>query len=236
MSHLVTVPSTTDSPSCGMITFVAMDDLCTLLSSRMMQSNSRQARGQRAILVGSGMNQSCIGWLYGTPGTSGPARRSHRRIEVGEGLLRDDGGDLGAVAAGQVVLVHDERLAGLAHRGQDRLLVDRRQRAQVDNLDIDPFSRHGLSRLQGVVMHHAIGKQAQVRARARNAGRADRHQHLFAFRDLAFDQAVALLGLKEHHGVGIAHRRLEQSLGVVGSGRDDDLQAGDMGIEGLDRL
>src|SRR5216684_1928267 len=36
----------------------------------------------------------------------------HRAVEVAEGVLRDDGRDLGAETPGQVVLVHDHSLAG----------------------------------------------------------------------------------------------------------------------------
>src|SRR5438874_8114985 len=44
----------------------------------------------------------------------------HGSVEVLERVLGDDRRDLGAEAAREVVLVHDERLPGLAHRGEDR--------------------------------------------------------------------------------------------------------------------
>ena len=66
-----------------------------------------------AIFSGLGMNQSCIGWLNGTAGHIRTAQAAHGGIQVGEGIFGDRGGDLPAVAAGQVVLVDDQRFAGL---------------------------------------------------------------------------------------------------------------------------
>ena len=68
-------------------------------------------------------------------GVSIAATRVHRRVEVLERLLRDDRRHLGAEPAGEVVLVDDHRLAGLADRREHRLAVERYQRAQVDHLD-----------------------------------------------------------------------------------------------------
>src|SRR5438270_8224073 len=64
----------------------------------------------------------------------GPRHPRDGRIKVEHALLADRGGDLGARPVGPVVLIEDERLAGLANRRQDRLLVERRDRANVDPL------------------------------------------------------------------------------------------------------
>src|SRR5216683_5061216 len=46
-----------------------------------------------------------------------------RPIQAVESMLRDDGRDLRSKPAGDVVLVHDHRLAGLAHGFEDRFTV-----------------------------------------------------------------------------------------------------------------
>ena len=49
----------------------------------------------------------------------------HRRLEVVEAVLLDQRGELGAEARGQRRLVHDHAAAGLLHRGDDRVEVER---------------------------------------------------------------------------------------------------------------
>src|SRR5690606_32446595 len=59
----------------------------------------------------------------------------NRPIEVGEGFLGDERRDLCPDSADLVGLVDDQHLAGLGHRLEDRLLVQRAERTQVDDLD-----------------------------------------------------------------------------------------------------
>ena len=85
-------------------------------------------------------------WAYGI-GTSGyghplrPAPAASPGSSVGDG--RDD-------LAGQperlVVLVDDDQPAGLGHRLEDRLAVERHQAAQVDHLDVDALARRASRR------------------------------------------------------------------------------------------
>src|SRR5258708_18275983 len=77
----------------------------------------------------------------------------HRAVEVAEGVLRYDGRDLGAKTPGQVVLVHDHSLAGLADRFQDRVPVERRHRAEVDHLDAHSVRLQLRRRLYAVAGH-----------------------------------------------------------------------------------
>src|SRR5712692_10039033 len=58
-----------------------------------------------------------------------------RAVEVAEGVLRDDRRHLGPEAPGQVVLMHDHTLAGLAYRLEDRVPVEGREGPEVDHLD-----------------------------------------------------------------------------------------------------
>src|SRR5579864_1604037 len=63
-------------------------------------------------------------------------RDAHDRpVQVVEGVLGDDRGDLGPEAPCEVVLVDDHRLAGAPDRLEDRLAVEGRQGPQVEYLD-----------------------------------------------------------------------------------------------------
>ena len=54
---------------------------------------------------------------------------------------------------------------------------------------------------------------------------------------MAVERAVVdPLGLEEEHRVGILDRGDQQALGVIGVGRDDRLDPGDVGEQGLGRL
>src|SRR5580704_1047231 len=137
----------------------------------------------------------------------------HRAVEVAESVLRDDGGYLGAETSGQVVLVHDHSLAGFAHRFQDRVPVERRQRAEVDHLHGHPFRLQLRRRLQAVVGHEAPREAAQVGALAAHHSGTYRDE-VVAVGDLFGDEPVDLLVLEEEHRVGVADRRLEKAVGV----------------------
>ncbi len=72
----------------------------------------------------------------------------------------------------------------------------------------------------------AVGHDRQVGALALHVGLAERNQ-ILAVRDLAA-LAVEQGVLQKHHRIVVANGGLEQALGVVGGGRDDDLHAGMM--------
>ena len=91
-----------------------------------------------AIFSGLTMNQSSSTWLYGHARDLGAGDAGDGPIEVVERFLGDDRRDLGAVPAELVVLVDDQALAGLAHRLEDGLPVERPERPQVDDLGADP--------------------------------------------------------------------------------------------------
>ena len=60
-----------------------------------------------------------------------------RAVEIPEGFVGDNGGDLRAPTAEPRVLFHREQSTRLRDRAEDRLRVERDQRAQVDDLRID---------------------------------------------------------------------------------------------------
>ena len=99
---------------------------------------AQYARSSRAAsFMSSSPGSTCCssGGLNGI-GTSGAVRRRTGRVEVLERLLADQRRDLGAHAARARRLVRDQHLAGLAHARQDRVAVERAERAQVDDLDV----------------------------------------------------------------------------------------------------
>ena len=59
----------------------------------------------------------------------------HRPVEVEDGVLREERGDLGGEPAGAGRFLDDDAAAGSSHGGEDRLLVERLQGAEVEHLD-----------------------------------------------------------------------------------------------------
>src|SRR5580698_3406151 len=91
-----------------------------------------------------------------------PADPQDRRLQVVEALLGDPGGDLGTEAGVHRRLVRHHAAAGAAHRGADRLHVQRGQRAQVDDLDAAAVLAGGERRLQAGPDQRAVGQQRHV--------------------------------------------------------------------------
>src|SRR6266705_5095625 len=123
-------------------------------------------------------------------------------IEAVEGVLRDDGSNPGSEAAGEVVLVNDQRLARLFHRVEDRGPVERREATQVDHLHLDTFAGQRLRSLEAVVRHQPPREAAHVRALAPHRGRTEGDQ-VIAVRHRLGDQPVDLLVLEKQHGVRV---------------------------------
>src|SRR4051812_21237235 len=64
------------------------------------------------------------------------ARHSQdRTVEVEDRLLGEDGGDLGPEAGGTRRLLHDDDAAGLRSGREQRLLVERPERPEIEHLD-----------------------------------------------------------------------------------------------------
>src|SRR5690349_18768169 len=88
----------------------------------------------------------------------------HGRLEGGEALLGDPCGDLGAEAERARRLVHDDRVAGAAHGLVHRGQVERRQGAQVDDLEVDAVLARGRCGLEAGGDHGAVGDERGVGA------------------------------------------------------------------------
>src|SRR4051795_3981059 len=116
--HSTTVPSDTDTPICGMTTSIAsiLEELTARLPDAFdgRQQRLLERRRERDRHVGR--------------------RDPHdRAVEVLEALLGDQRGDLRARRARRVGLVDDHHLRAPAHALEDRLLVERHERAQVEH-------------------------------------------------------------------------------------------------------
>src|SRR5580704_3668144 len=87
------------------------------------------------------------------------ADAQHRRLEMIEAQLGDPGGDLGPEARVHRCLVRDDAAAGLAHRGADRVLIERGERAQVDDLDAASVLAGGHRGLQAGAYQRTVAAQ-----------------------------------------------------------------------------
>jgi hypothetical protein len=149
---------------------------------------------------------------------------AHRRVEVVEAALHHLSPDLGADAARRVGLVDDQQPTGLVDRGQDRVDVERRERARVDHLDLEAVLRQRVGGLERLRDHAADRDDARDRAVSGDRGLAERYEVL-ALRHRPAPVQERLV-LKEDDRVVRAYRALEQPLRVGRRRRDDDPEAG----------
>ena len=164
------------------------------------------------------------------------AHPAHRCLEVVEAALRNAGGDFGAEATEDRRLVRHDEPARLAHRRLQRLEVDRRQRAQVEDLDGGALVGRQLRRREGRRHHGSVGGDGDVAPVVRHPGPVQGHgvQRLVRV-DLTL-VPVAPFGLEEDDGIvggdGLAHHA--QPVGRVA--RRHHAQAGGVGEVGLGGL
>src|SRR3990170_707280 len=214
-SHFRIVPSTTVSPSWGIFT----DVMGPPGSPRRELVHGIEDVGylrQVRVLEGGGEGDRHV-----------RRRQAHdRRVEVLEGLLGDHRGDLGADAEEPVTLVQHEGAAGLRHRLEHGLRVERLDRAQVHDLGRDALRREHLRGLERLVRHHPVRHDRDVRARAPHERLADRHEEVGVLGHELLDAPVDPLVLEEHDRVVVADRGLQQALRVARERRADHLQAG----------
>src|SRR5438105_500004 len=105
----------------------------------------------------------------------------HGRVEPGEALVAEPGGDFRAVAPRERVFVRHQHLAGLADRRRDRLPVHRGEAAQIDHFDAHPVLLLELLRRDQRTLHHgAVRHDGQVPALAHALGFAERDHEVGA--------------------------------------------------------
>ena len=165
-------------------------------------------------------------------------RRAHardRRVQEVEGRGAHLGGDLGAEAAVLDGLVRDHEAARALDGRDDRVQVERDERARVDHLGLDAvLGREAIGGRERVVHQPRERDDRDVAALAQRHGAADRHGR-GRLGDVARAEVERLV-LDEDDGVGIGDRAREQSRGVARPARHHDLQARHVGEPALEAL
>jgi hypothetical protein len=131
--------------------------------------------------------------------------------------------------------VNDDRPTGRPERVDERLAVERRERAEVDHLAVDALVGEFLGGDERRPGRGPVGDHRNVRALAADRRLAE-GDLVVVDRDGLLVGAVEPLRLEHDHGVGVAHRGREQPLGVPRSAGDDDLQPRLVAEERLRRL
>src|SRR5215469_8193496 len=97
----------------------------------------------------------------------------HRCLEIPEAVLLHGRDELRAVAGEARGLLHHDAAARPAHRVAQRVGIEWRHGAHVDDLRIDSGGTHGGF---GDVHHGAVGNDGEVVTLAHHLGAADRHR------------------------------------------------------------
>ncbi len=136
---------------------------------------SRHGRAPSTCCTASTIFAS-FGMRYSSIGCAVRHRRVERgheldgRLQRAERLRRDLGRDHRGGRAVPRRLVDDDEPAGLRHRAQDRVRVERRERARVDHLGLDPARGELLGRRERAVDHPADRDDRDVAALAADVG------------------------------------------------------------------
>ena len=143
-------------------------------------------------------------------------------------------GELGAEATTRHRFVRRDAARRLAHRADDRLLVEREKRPWVDDLDRDAVLLRLLRRLQRLVDEPPRRDDRHVGALAMDA-RLPERDRLELVRHLALDRIERAV-LEEDDGVVVVDRRPEQAAHVLGRRCEHDLEPGHVDEPGLELL
>src|SRR6266403_3130123 len=148
-------------------------------------------------------------------------------IEIVKRFFVNDRGNFSGQTSGARVFVQNDHFVGLLNGGGNRLAIERRDRTQVDDFDFDSFFAQAVRSFERGIQHGGIGNDAEMTALARDPRLSDWNDVvIFGAWNFFLDSSVQILVLKKDHGIVVADRRLDQSLGIVGRRRADDLQSG----------
>src|SRR5262249_30148295 len=125
-----------------------------------------------------------------------PRDANDRSVKILKGFFVDDGGDLAGKTTGLGVLVEKNDFVGLLHGLNDGRAIERRERAQVENLDLDSFLGQQIGGFLRRVYHSGVSNDAEIAALAMQARFADRDR-VIVFRYLVLDAAIEKLVLQE---------------------------------------
>ena len=144
-----------------------------------------------------------------------------RRLERREAVLGDLRGDHARGRRMPRPLVDQHEPAGLLDRLQDRLGVERRQRARIDDLGLDALLGELLGRVERAVDAPAGGDDRDVAALAPDGGLAERHEVLAVGHLAVLEREQVVVQVDDR--VVVADRGRHQALGVGRRRRHDDL-------------
>ena len=122
-------------------------------------------------------------------------------------------------------LVGDHAATGAAYGLEDGSHVERRQRAEVDDLQAAALGRGGLGALESGLDGRAVGQHRRVGAGAHDAGGEERLGR-GGLVEVGLVGVVLPLGLEEDDRVVVGDRLLDHPVAVDRVGAGDDLQAG----------
>src|ERR1035437_4282988 len=217
LSPFVSVSSAIDSPICGMMTLVGM----VFFSGRLIPHELTRGGKQGVHVWEERLFQ----------GRRVRHRRVRRRdaqdraVQPLERLLGKRRGDLGAEPARARVLVEDEALAGAPDGREDRLFVEREERAEVEDFRRDTVLREDFGRLEGGPDHRAIRHDREVRPGPADRGLSNRDD-VVLLRHAVLHPPVEELVLQKENRVVVADRGLQEALRVVRGRGSHDLEAG----------
>src|SRR5215469_795313 len=97
------------------------------------------------------------------------------RVKRVEDFFVNDGGYFAGQAPGARVFMENDYLVCVLNRRGNRLTIQGRYRAQVDNFDVNTIFQQDLCRFERNVEHGSVGDDAEVATFARHPGLAQRH-------------------------------------------------------------
>jgi hypothetical protein len=142
--------------------------------------------------------------------------------------------DLPAEASELRRFVHHQHPPGFPGGSHEGGGVQGAQAADVHHFHLDALLGQRGSHFQAARHHAPVADERQVAPRPLHL-RAAQGQGVLLFGHRPLGPVQKLL-LEEHHRVVVADRGFQQSLGVVGGGRDDHLEAGHVAHPGLHAL
>ena len=138
----------------------------------------------------------------------------HGPSKVEDRLLREDGSHLGCESANPWRLLDDDRMAGLGNRCEQAVLVQRLERAEIQDL-ARRLAGERLRDTLGHTDHRPVRDDRHVGTLAGDARLAERHDVL-ALGDVATREPIDQLRLEHDHGIGIADRRSRSPFASAG--------------------
>src|SRR5437762_607554 len=228
LSHLLKVPSAIDSPICGINTstramfspkrFLVPGVWCQKChrhqepDTRHLVFRQPSRRFHYIVRLGQDevLKSRCIRQRHIVRG-----HPHDRPVEPLKRLLVDARGDLARDATGPRVLVHDQHLVRLLHGRDDRPIIQRQQRPQIEHFHRQAiFVGELVGGFQRFPQRGTVGNYGKMLPLARQARLPDRRENFFARGQLFLDPPIQPFVLEIQHGIVIADRGLDQALRV----------------------